>query len=105
MTNICDMPNATDSQGIFEFFSYINNNNCTDGIFFPIILLVIYCIVLFVSYGYSSSASKSLVTASFIGFVLSIPLAVMNLLAPRYMYLCLLLLGIGIFWSAMKENE
>ena len=104
MTNICDMPNATDSRGIFEMFSYLNNNNCTDGILFPVIMLVIYCVVLFVTYGYSRSPSKSLVAASFISFALSVPLAVMSLLAPKYMYLTLLSLAIGIFWAAMDKD-
>ena len=104
MTNICNMPNATDSKGIFELFVYINNNNCTDGIFFPVVLFVIYCITLFVSYGYNRQASTALIISSFIAFVLAIPLAVMDLLAPKYMYLSLLSLAIGIFWAALDKE-
>ena len=100
-TYIYALPNATDSEGVFEMLRYVNT--VSDGIFFPIILLVIFCVV-FISGLAISTPSKAWTFTSFFCAILVIPLAVMSLIAVKYMYLLGLLLGVGIVWITLENR-
>ena len=93
-------PNSTDSTGIFEFMRYVNVT--ADGLFFPVILLVIWFIAfigVFSSGGQGrASASRGFAFASFLISVLSIMLSIMGFLAPKFMYLTFILTGVGALW-------
>ena len=100
-------PTANDTGGYFEFFRYVNN--AADGLFFPVILLTIWFIT-FISMLYSGgpsrpSAAKALVFASFFTSVLAVPLAVLDFLAKRYMYISIVMLGIGVIWLILESGS
>lgn len=100
-------PTATDSSGIYEFFRYIVY--LTDGLFFPVILLVIWVIsfiaMLFSGSHERPSASKSWVFASFLTTVLSVPLAVIDFIARKYVYVSIVFLGIGVLWVILESSN
>jgi len=107
MSNWFIEPTSNDTGGLYEFIRY--TNVASEGLFFPLILLAIWMIV-FVSLLFSGnldrpSASKSWITASFIILISSIPLSLMDLLNSRYVYISILLLGIGIVWIVLESRE
>lgn len=101
---LCAMPNGTDSDGIFELFLYLNNNNCVGGILFGVILLIIYGIIL-VTTMFTIRPSKAFAFTNFITLILAIPLAVADLLNVKYVYMLILLLAIGVFWVKLDTSE
>lgn len=93
-------PNATDSQGIFEFFRYVNN--VSDGGFFLVLTLVIWIITFIATKQYSSD--RAFTYASFVCMVLSILLGVMNLINPQFMYLFMVLTAVGVVWLKLSDT-
>ena len=112
-TDIYVMPNSTDSRGIFELFRYINNIQRVGetqpiGLFFPVFLLVIFFIsfISLLGFGYSrgtTSTSRAFTFASFFTTILSMMLATLNLIAPRYMYMCMIATAIGALWLILEN--
>ncbi len=93
-------PNSTDTQGIFEFFRYVNNT-ASEGLFFPVILFAIWIITFLGTKQYSTS--RAWVAASILTAFLSIPLAIAELIAPKWMYLLFTLVAIGILWLKLDK--
>jgi len=107
MTDWFAEPNQTDMIGIFELFRYINNS--VEGLFFPVMLLVIW-IVSFIALLFSGSierpsAAKAWTFASFFVTILSMPLVILGLVAQRYMYISIILLGIGALWLILESGR
>lgn len=97
-------PNVTDTESYYTFFRYINN--AAEGLFFPVILLVIW-VVAFVAMLFSGNlirpnAAKAWIFASFFTMILSIPLTVLDLVAAKYMYISIVFLGIGVLWHILE---
>lgn len=92
-------PTGNDTQGIFELFNYVNVTS--DGLFFPMMLLVIWVITFIATKQYTTSRAWTF--ASFLVSFISIILAISNLISPRYMYLCFILLGAGIIWLKLEK--
>lgn len=116
MSNITDiyvMPNGSDTKGIFELYRYINNIQRVGqaepiGLFFPVFLLVIF-LVSFISllgFGYSrgiASTSRAFTFSAFFTSILAMMLAVLNLIAPNYMYMCIMATAMGIVWLVLEN--
>ena len=98
-------PNATDTEGILEFFLFVNTT--AEGMFFPIILLVIWVVsfvTIFSSGGLNRpSAARGWTFASFFVSLLAIPLAIMGVLAPKFMYLPFILFALGLLWLRLEQ--
>ena len=98
-------PNSTDSENLFQFFGYINNT--VEGLFFPIIIMVIWFVAFLgawgASYGGRSAAARSWVFASFLTSILSIMASIMGFLAPKFMYLSFILLAVGFLWVKLSS--
>ena len=97
---IYDTPTNNDTRGIYEFFNFVNNT--ADGLFFPIILLVIWVVVFVASKQFTTSRAWTI--ASFVGAALSIPLVILGLVNPRYMYLLIFLFAIGAVWLKLETR-
>lgn len=102
MPPIYDLPNATHMErGITGVFEYANV--VSDGIFMPMVLLALWAISFIgTTAGLRVNASNSWIFASFLCAVVAVPLAVLGLLNPNFMYLLGLLLAIGVFWRSME---
>ena len=98
--NTYPVPNLTagDASGIYELLRYVNN--VTDSLFFPMILGIIF-VVTFTA-GKQFSNSRAFAFASFLCLVLSVPLGVMNLVAPFYMYLFVVLTAGAAIWLKLE---
>lgn len=99
-----EYPNATESEGLFEYFKYVNS--VSEGIFMPIILFVIWIVSFIGIYntGLEPSSSRSFLFASFLISILSIMSVIMGFLAVKFMYLSFILTAIGILWNIMTKN-
>lgn len=101
MPQIYNPPNSSDSEGLFELARYVNTE--ADGLLFPMILFIIFIITFIATKQFDSS--KAFTYASFLTFVLAIPLTVLNLVAPKFMYLFLILLGAGALWLKLSGTR
>jgi len=91
-------PTANDTIGFYEFFNYVNV--VADGLFFPLILLVIWVVIFMGTKQYTTS--RAFTVASVVSAILSILLVTMQLIAPKWMYLCFVLAGVGILWLKIE---
>lgn len=100
-------PNSSDTGGAFQFFRF--TNNAVEGLFFPVILLVIWVIsfttMLFSGSYMRPSAAKAWTFASFFTMILSIGLVVLDLVAPKWMYVAIVLTGIGVLWLIIEQGS
>lgn len=92
-------PGAEDTKGMFEFFSYVNN--VSDGMFFPTMVLVIWIITFIALKKFPSSVAFT--GASFMSAFLCIPLAIMELISPRWMYLTFVFVAGGVLWMKLEK--
>lgn len=98
--DIYAMPgNSTETDGFLGLFGYVNV--VSDGIFFPVFTFVAWLIMFIVGTRISSPA-KALTFSSFMAMILSMPLAVLGLIAPKIMYLFIILLAGGILWAKQE---
>lgn len=92
------MPTANDTIGLFELARY--TNNVADGMVFPIILLVTFIITFIASKQYTNG--KALTYAAFVCSVLAIPLAILGLINPRFLWVFGILLAAGLVWVKLE---
>ena len=95
------IPTGNDTAGIYEFFRYITN--VTDGFFFAGIMTVIWVIIFVATKQFSSS--RAFTFANFTCMVLAMILSVIDLLAPRYMYLFIILTACGALWMKLQNDR
>lgn len=92
-------PNSTDTQGVYEFFRFINNTT-TEGLFFPVILLVTWVIIFIASFNIGGKNKPAFATsftfASFICSILGIILTISGFLASKFMYFPFIMLALGV---------
>ncbi len=105
--NWYNLSNASDATDLFHYFSYVNN--IADGLFFPVILLVVWVISFMATFtlGGSKNVAKGFIFSTFFVTILGSMLAIMGLLNPKYMYLPIILLAFGVLWlrlSGAKEQ-
>lgn len=93
-------PTGNDTAGVFEFFKYVNT--VSDNLFFPVILLVIWIITFIGTKQYS--ASRAWTAASFLVAFLSIPLAIGELINPRWMYMSFVFVAAGVLWLKLEKS-
>lgn len=101
MPNIYTPPTNNDTVGIYEFFSYVNN--ISEGIFFTMLLFIIFIVVFIATKQFT--ASRALTYSSFVSVILGIPLAVLGLIGPKFMYLFIILLGVGVVWMKLEVGQ
>ncbi len=92
-------PTSNETAGLFEMFKYVNN--VADGLFWPSMMLVIW-VVIFIGTKQYSSARAFTAASTITGFV-SIILAVGDLVAPKWMYLSLLMIAVGVLWLKLEK--
>jgi len=91
---------GNDTSGIYEFFRFVNTTS--DGLFFTVILFVVWIIGFLAIKQYSTP--RAWTAASFLCAILSILLTVVDLVAPRFMYVFLILTAIGLVWLKLEPS-
>jgi hypothetical protein len=99
-------PERTDTRGIYEIINYTNyvtGYPDSPGLMFPILLLVLWVIIFVASK--ANPTPIAFTTASGVVALLSIPLAVLKLVAPRYMYITIIFAAIGFAWLKLESRR
>jgi uncharacterized membrane protein len=101
MPQIYELPTLNESNdGMLGFLSY--GNTVSGGILFPLVLLSMF-IIIFITTINATSVSRAWTTASLICAILGVMLAVMQLLAPAYMYGLFIMVAIGVVWLKLES--
>ena len=97
------LPNSTDFRDLFTIFRFINNS-ATEGLFFPIILLVIWSIAFIGAIAEGRRASRAFIFASFVGAILGILLVLMGFLNKGYVFMLILFIAFGTLWAKLTSR-
>ncbi len=96
-------PTANDTQDLLSIFGFVNT--VSDGLFFPIMLLVIWLVGFIGAIAQERPASRAFIFSSFISTVLGILLALLGFLSITYVYFLILLIAFGIFWIRLEKGR
>ncbi len=97
------VPNATQTQDIFEIAKFVNND-ASGGIFFPVMLLTIWSIAFIGSLAEGRGALRAWIFANFIGSILAIILALLGFLQSTFIYFLIILLAFGVFMAKLQNR-
>ena len=96
-------PTNEQNRDLLGIFSFVSQE--TQGLFFPIMLVVLFCIQLIGSLASGSSGAKAWVSAGFICTILSIPLGILAFVAQKYIYLLIIVTALGVFWLKLASSK
>ncbi len=95
---------ANETRDLFTIFQFVNNK-ATGGLFFPVILLVIWLVAFIGAIAEGRQVSRAFIFSSFISAILGTLLALMGLLSMTYVYFLILLIAFGIFWIRLEKGK
>ena len=99
-----NVPAANDTRDLLSIFQWISNS-ATDGLFFPILILTIWVIQFIGVMSEGRPASRAFVFASFTATILSVILGILALVAQKYVYLLILMVSLGAFWTKLQSAK
>ncbi len=99
-----NVPAANDTRDLLSIFQWISNT-ATDGLFFPIMILTIWVIQFIGVMSEGKSSSRAFVFASFTATILSVILGILALVAQKYVYLLILMVSLGAFWTKLQSAK
>lgn len=97
-------PNVNQTRDLLEIFRFVSND-LTQGLFFPIIILVIWVVQFVGVLAARRPASRGFVAASFTATILSIMLGVLALIEQKWIYLLIISVSLGAFWVKLSRAE
>ncbi|MFA6074083.1 MAG: hypothetical protein WC758_08250 [Candidatus Woesearchaeota archaeon] len=97
-----ELPTGNYSMDIYGIFYYVNGEGVTGGLFWVVMLSVIWIIAFMALKQYSTS--RAFTFASFFCSIMGIFLAVLDLINPKYMYLTIFMTLIGFVWLKFEDG-
>ena len=91
--------NTNDLLSIFQFVS----NDLTGGLFFPIMILVIWVVQFIGVLAEGRPGSRAFVFASFTATILSIILGILAMMEQKWIYLLIIGVSMGAFWIKLAS--
>lgn len=79
------------------------NDVTPGGVMMPVMLAVIWAIALIGSISEGRQFSRAFIFASLIGSVIAMPLALIGMLNPSYMYFLFLMVAGGVVWDKLNN--
>jgi len=98
------VPNPNQTRDLLEIFKFVAND-ATGGLFFPLVIAVIWIIQFIGVMSESRPASRAFVFASFTATILSIILGILALMNQKYVYLLILMVSLGAFWTKLFNSR
>ena len=95
--------NRTNSGDILQLFHYVNT--LTDGLFFPVMLLVVWTIQFIGMISQGQGASKAWIYAGFTSSVLAIMLGILAFVSQKWVYLIIISVSLGAFWFKVVNTS
>lgn len=93
--------NNTDAVDFLNLSIYVNE--ISNGIFWIVMLAVIWIVLFFSGLGVGKSASRGWTLASFICSIIGTMMAVLNLINSKFVYLLVLMIGFGLIWMRFED--
>ena len=90
------------TRNLYEVTKFVNNE-VTNGLMMPLILGATWLVLFIGALVEGRQASRAFIFASFVGSILSIPLALIGLISNQYMYFLFLMVGIGVIWYKLDN--
>ncbi len=97
-------PTPEQTRDLLEIFRFISND-ATGGLFFPVMILVIWVVQFIGVLAEGRPASRAFVFASFTATILSIILGILAMMAQKYIYLLILMVSLGAFWVKLSTAK
>lgn len=92
------------TNGTGDMYQIMNSaNTISEGIFMPVMLLVIFMVWILGSVSIGKPIARSVLMASFICSILSILMVIMNWLSVTYMYFSFFMVAVGIIGTWLSE--
>lgn len=98
------IPNVNQTGDILEIFRFVSND-LTNGLFFPIIILVIWVVQFVGVLAENRPASRAFVYASFTATILSIMLGILAMMEQKWIYLLVIGVSLGAFWIKLSTAK
>ena len=95
------LPTGNQTGELYDMFKFIGGTP-TGGLFWVSMLLVVWVIAFMALKQYSTSRAWTF--ASFFCAILSIFMAIMDYLAPKWMYFTIFMFLIGLVWLKLEEG-
>lgn len=97
-------PTANDTRDLLGIFQFVSNE-ATGGLFFPVIILVIWIVQFIGVLAEGRGASRAFVFASFTATILSIMLGILAMMAQKWIYLLVIMVSLGAFWIKLTTSK
>ena len=93
---------TNNTRSLLDIFQFVSND-LTGGLFFPIIILVIWVVQFIGVLAEGRPASRAFVFASFTATILSIMLGLLAMMEQRWIYLLVIMVSLGAFWIKLSS--
>jgi len=97
-------PTPEQSRDLLSIFQFVSND-LTNGLFFPIMVLVIWVVQFIGVLAENRPASRAWVYASFTATILSIILGLLALIEQKWIYLLIIAVSLGAFWIKLATAK
>jgi len=96
------IPNVNNTRDLLSIFQFVSND-LSQGLFFPVIILIIWVVQFVGILAERKPASRAFVTASFSASVLSIMLGITALMQQKWIYLLVIMVSLSAFWIKLAS--
>jgi len=97
-------PTPENTRDLLSIFQFVNND-LTGGLFFPLMILVIWAVQFIGVLAEGRPASRAWVYASFTATILSIMLGLLALMEQKWIYLLVIAVSLGAFWVKLATAK
>ena len=98
------VPGVNDTRDLLGIFQFISND-ATGGLFFPIMILVVWVVQFIGVLSEGRPASRAWLFASFTATILSVILGILAMMAQKWIYLLILFVSLGAFWIKLSTAK
>lgn len=98
------IPEPSDTRDLLSIFQFVNND-LTNGLFFPLMIVVIWTVQFVGVLAENRPASRAFVYASFTATILSIMLGLLALMEQKWIYLLVIAVSLGAFWIKLATAK
>lgn len=97
------IPEPSDTRDLLAIFQFVSE--LTGGLFFPIVILVIWVVQFIGVLSENRPASRAFVFASFTATILSMILGILALMEQKWVYLLIIMVSLGAFWIKLARGR
>lgn len=96
--------NVNETRDLYSVFQFINNR-ASEGLFFPVILLVLWLVAFIGAIAEGRPASRAWIFASFIASISGGLLVLLGFLNSTYLFFAVLNVAFGVVWAYLSGSR